>query len=357
MREPQDPKTEGELHEIRGQFHAGVSWADGPRTALLDLAAPGGRGRSEPARRNVSAYWAPTAGGHAASGPLITPEGSHSMVQTRPRALLLGLAATLLAGLLIAATSQAASLPTLTVAITPSSASVGGALESGAVNISASDTGVKEGSVIIFRLGKGVTLAEVESFAASKKATHDPNNSSPYGSLVWDAEVNPGGPVEAATVLQPGQYVVLVGESEKPVQLRTHFVVAAAKAPAALPAPAATEKTIDFGFKGPSTLHDGELVAFENEGWLVHMDFAFPVKNMRAARAVVKALLTGREKGLQKYIAGAPVGFAGPLSHGGMQEETISAKPGIYVQVCFMATQDGRVHTRLGMERIITIKK
>jgi hypothetical protein len=279
------------------------------------------------------------------------------MLRRRNRVPMLGLAVTLLAGLLMAGSSQAASLPTLTIAVTPSSATVGGALESGAVNIAASDTGVKEGSVIVFRLGKGVTLAEVETFAASKKSVHDPNNSSPFGSIVWDAEVNPGKPVEAATVLQPGQYVVLVGEAEKPVVLRTHFVVAAAKAPAALPAPAATEKTIDFGFKGPSTLHDGELVAFENEGWLVHMDFAFPVKSMRAARTVVSALLSGREKGLQKLIAGPPVGFAGPLSHGGMQEETISAKPGIYVQVCFMATQDGRVHTRLGMERIITIKK
>ncbi len=279
------------------------------------------------------------------------------MLHRRNRVLPLGLAASLLATLLIAATSQAASLPTLTIAVTPTSATVGGALESGAVNIAASDTGVKEGSVIVFRLNTGVTLAEVESFAASKKGAGDPNNSSLYGSIVWDAEVNPGQPMEAATVLQPGQYVVLVGEGEKPVKLRTHFVVAAAKAPAALPAPAATEKTIDFDFKGPATLHDGELVAFENEGWLVHMDFALPVKNMRAARTVVKALLAGREKGLQKLIAGPPVGFAGPLSHGGMQEETISAKPGIYVQVCFMQTQDGRVHTRLGMERIITIKK
>ncbi len=279
------------------------------------------------------------------------------MFRRRNRLPMLVLATTLLAGLLIGGTSQAASLPTLTIAVTPSSATVGGALESGAVNIAASDTGVKEGSVILFRLHTGVTLAEVESFAAAKKAAHDPNNSSPYGSIVWDVEVNPGKPAEAATVLQPGQYVVLVGEAEKPVVLRTHFVVAAAKAPAALPAPAATEKTIDFGFKGPSTLHDGELVAFENEGWLVHMDFAFPVKSMRAARAVVGALLSGKEKGLQKDIAGAPVGFAGPLSHGGMQEVTISAKPGIYVQVCFMQTQDGRVHTRLGMERIITIKK
>jgi len=279
------------------------------------------------------------------------------MLRRRNRVPMLGLAVTLLAGLLMAGTSQAASLPTLTIAVTPSSATVGGSLESGAVNIAASDTGVKEGSVIVFRLGTGVTLAEVESFAASKKSAGDPNGSSPFGAIIWDVEVNPGQPTEAATVLAPGQYAVLVGEGEKPVKLRTHFVIAAAKAPAALPAPAATEKTIDFGFKGPSTLHDGELVAFENEGWLVHMDFGFPVKNMRAARTVVRALLSGREKGLQKLIAGPPVGFAGPLSHGGMQEETISAKPGIYVQVCFMQTQDGRVHTRLGMERIITIKK
>ncbi len=40
-----------------------------------------------------------------------------------------------------------------------------------------------------------------------------------------------------------------------------------------------------------------------------------------------------------------------------VQEETITAKPGIYVQVCFMQTQDGRDHTRLGMERIIKITK
>jgi hypothetical protein len=279
------------------------------------------------------------------------------MSYLRTRALLLGLSALMLAGLLSAASSQAATLPTLTVAITSSSATVGGSLESGAVNVVASDTGVKEGSVVLFRLGTGITLAEVESFAASKKAGGDPNNSIPLGSIVWDDEVNPGKATEAATVLQPGQYVVLVGEGEKPVKLRTHFTVTAAKAPAAVPAPAATERTIDFDFKGPSTLHDGELVAFENEGWVVHMDFAFPVKNMRAAKTVVKDLLAGREKGLQKLIAGAPVSFAGPLSHGGMQEETISAKPGIYVQVCFMATQEGTPHTRLGMERIITIKK
>ena len=51
------------------------------------------------------------------------------------------------------------------------------------------------------------------------------------------------------------------------------------------------------------------------------------------------------------------MGFYGPISHGAFMQETITAKPGIYVQVCFMETQDGRDHTLLGMERIIKITK
>ena len=72
---------------------------------------------------------------------------------------------------------------------------------------------------------------------------------------------------------------------------------------------------------------------------------------------VVNALLAGKEKGLEKLVVGAPVIFAGPLSHGAYEQETITAKPGWYVQACFMDTQDGRSHTRLGMERIIKITK
>jgi hypothetical protein len=41
----------------------------------------------------------------------------------------------------------------------------------------------------------------------------------------------------------------------------------------------------------------------------------------------------------------------------GYQQETIAAKPGWYVEVCFMETQDKQAHTRLGMERIIKITK
>ena len=82
-----------------------------------------------------------------------------------------------------------------------------------------------------------------------------------------------------------------------------------------------------------------------------------PVKSEKVAKQLIKLLLAGNEKQAEKLIAGAPVGFAGPLSSGAYQQETITAKPGVYVEACFMDTQDGRSHTRLGMERIIHIVK
>ncbi|HTR89378.1 MAG TPA: hypothetical protein VMG62_04620 [Solirubrobacteraceae bacterium] len=254
-------------------------------------------------------------------------------------------------------TAQAATtLPTLSLTLTKTTIAVSGATQSGAVNVVSSATGTKEAAAILFALRPGVTVAEVTEFLKTKKAG-DADAAGKYGSIVFDAEVNPGQKSEAQTVLHTGQYLALVAEGEGGPNRYVPFTVTAAPSPAALPAPEATERTIEFGFRGPKTLHDGELVRFENEGYLVHMDVAFPVKSMKAAKKVLADLLSGREKGLEKMIAGPPVGFAGPISHEGFQQEVIAAKPGIYVQVCFMETQDGRDHTRLGMERIIKIAK
>jgi uncharacterized cupredoxin-like copper-binding protein len=251
--------------------------------------------------------------------------------------------------------AQAATLPALSIAITSSSATVTGPLESGGVNVVSSDTGVKEAAVIVFLLKPGVSVAEAEVFSKEKKAK-DPNNAGKLGSIVFDTEVNPGQNSEAQTDLQPGQYIVLVGAGEGEAQLRTHFTVAAAKTPATLPAPQATIRSIEFGFRGPATLHDGELVRFENEGFLVHMDIAIQAKSETDAKRLAKLLLAGKEKQAHKLAVGA-VTFAGPVSNGAYQQETITAKPGWYVQACFMDTQDGRSHTQLGMERVIKIAK
>jgi hypothetical protein len=258
-------------------------------------------------------------------------------------------------GLLAARSSQASTLPTLKLAVTKTSITVEGATQSGAVNVVATATGVKEGSAILFLLKPGVSVAELESVL--KAAGKDPNNASKYGTIVFDEEASAGKTEEAQTYLQPGSYVALGATGgEGGPKVKQPFTVTASASPVALPTAQATLRSIEFGFRGPSTLHDGELVRFENEGFLVHMDLIAPAKSHRAAKQAVKDLLAGREKALEKLIIGEPFG-AGPLSHEAFQQVTITAKPGWYVQVCFMETQDGRDHTRLGMERIIRIVK
>jgi hypothetical protein len=267
------------------------------------------------------------------------------------------LAALLVAVALFSTSAQAAPLPTLSVTLSKTAATITGPLESGAVNVVSTDTGVKEASTILVLLHPGVSFAEVETFLKEKKIQGDPNNANKVGTIAFDAEVNPGTPNETQTNLAAGNYLLLIGGPKGEPALRETFTVTASAAPVALPVAQAKVRSIEFGFKGPSKLHDGELVAFENEGFLVHMDLAFPVKNMKAAKAAMKDLKSGKEKGIEKLIVGSPVEFAGPLSSGAMEQETITAKPGIYVEVCFMATQDGRPHTLLGMERVITITK
>ncbi len=278
-------------------------------------------------------------------------------------ARLLGLTAVvglLIVPLSLVASAQAASTPpTVTVTVSNSSIAVSGALQSGAVNVVMNAAaGSKEPAPTFVLLKPGVTVAEVDAYLKTDAAPKDPNTSIKYGSIVFDAEASAGKSAEAQTYLEPGTYVALNGAGNNSAKWpTTSFTVTSAASPASLPARAATEQSIDFAFRGPSTLHDGELVRFENAGYVVHMDLAFPVKNLASAKKVVKELLTGKEKGLEKMIVGAPVNFAGPLSNGAYQQETISAKPGVYVQVCFMPTQDGRAHTMLGMERIIKITK
>ncbi len=255
-----------------------------------------------------------------------------------------------------AAGAQASSLPTLSLTLTKTTITVGGSPQSGAVNVVSHASGLnKEASAVLFLVKPGVTVAEVE-MAMKNGIGKDPNKTSKYGSIVFDLEV-PSQGSEAQTYLQPGQYIALVPGEGKGPEAHTAFTVAAAAAPVALPAPQATIRSIEFGFRGPATLHDGEVVRFENEGFLVHMDIAFPVKSKAVAKKVVADLKAGREKGLEKLVAGTPFEFQGPVSHEALQQETITAKPGWYVEACFMETQDGRSHTLLGMERIFKITK
>lgn len=257
-----------------------------------------------------------------------------------------------------AGAAQAATLPTITATVGSTSIAVTGALQSGAVNIVSTATGGKEPSVALFALKPGVSVAEFYAYLNENKASSDPNSTDKYGSIVFDAAAGKGKATEAQTVLAPGQYVALNAEGEKSSAWpHSSLAIAPSPSPTSLPTPQATEKTVDFAFKGPKVLHVGELVRFENEGYLVHMDVAIGAKSAKAAAKIAKGLAAGQEKGLRKLASGSEANFAGPLSSGAFQQETITAKPGWYVQACFMPTQDGRPHTLLGMERVIRIVK
>ena len=94
----------------------------------------------------------------------------------------------------------------------------------------------------------------------------------------------------------------------------------------------------------------------ENGGYLVHMDALIGARNKAGAEKIIALLKAGKDHEAQKLATGF-ADLMDPASPGAMQQEILNAKPGYYVQACFMDTQDGREHTQLGMERVIRIAK
>jgi hypothetical protein len=248
-------------------------------------------------------------------------------------------------------------LPTLTLALNGKSVTLGGSTVSGAVNVVTTVTAEKQGEPTLFRLNPGVPFSDFgAAVAQANKHQGDLNYLDPYGGIVFDVDVNRG-TTSDETDLAPGNYFAIDTESGGSHPPFAAFTVTQSSAPAALPSPGATISAIEFGFKGPGTLHDGELVRFENAGFLVHMIVGLGVKNAAAAHQLVDLLRAGKDNKATKLVTSEPTWGAGPLSSLGMQQEVIAGKPGYYVLACFMSTQDGREHTRLGMERIIRIVK
>jgi hypothetical protein len=248
----------------------------------------------------------------------------------------------------------ASALPTLNLALTGKTGiSVSGSEVSGAVNVVSTFTGKGQGQAALVRLNPALPPAQAlaQGFQAVQSHHGDLNALTALGdALVFDA----GAPGTAQTVLTPGAWVALnVTGNGNPASMP--FTVSQSASPAALPTPGGMVGAIEFGFRGTSVLHRGELVRFENDGYLVHMVVGIRVKNRAVAAAETAALLAGKDK-LAMRLASGFANLAGPLSPGGMQQEVVNAKPGVYVLACFMNTQDGREHTQVGMERTITIK-
>lgn len=262
-------------------------------------------------------------------------------------------ALTLAGGASGASAPRAASpLPTLNIAIVGThGVSVSGSTVSGAVNVVSTFSGKGQGAAGIVRLDPGVTIQQ--AVAATASAGGDPNALQGLASIVFDAAA----PSSTQTLLTPGNYVALNLTGNGPPGGFAPFTVTQSPSPAALAPPAATQTSIEFGFKGPSVLHDGTIVRAQNGGYLVHMIIGLGVKNPAVARQAMALLRAGKDGKAQRLSDGQFLTLAGPLSPGGMQQAVLNAKPGYYVELCFMDTQDHREHTQLGMMRLIRVVK
>jgi hypothetical protein len=253
--------------------------------------------------------------------------------------------------------SGAASLPTLNVALTGTQGvSVSGSTVSGAVNIVSTFSGklppTSEGAAFgLVRLKPGATIQQAA--AAVQSHNGDINALGPYAELLVDG----GAPGGVQAVLTPGNWVAVnvTGNGQPGV---APFTVTQSSAPAALPAAAATETAIEFGFRGPTVLHDGTIVRAQNQGYLVHMIEVIGARGKAAAIQLIAALRAGASrKAVNKFLSRNNVQLLGPASPGALQQEVLHAKPGYYVEACFMNTEDGREHVQLGMERLVRVVK
>jgi len=269
----------------------------------------------------------------------------------------------LTAGMVVAAVAAASgatataagTLPTLALTMTGKSITATSSVPAGAVNVVSTVSGEAVGSPTLVRLDPGVTFEQ--AFGAAIKAGGDPNALDGLASIVANPEAFKGVST-VQTVLTAGNYVALDTIANNPNKWpHVAFTVTDNTAPASLAKPQATVASEEFRFTGPSTLHNGELVRFENDGYLYHMIIALPAKTKAGAKALDAALLAGDQRKANKLVSGPPLQLMGTVGRGGMHQQVLKAKPGFYVLACFMNTQDGRVHTQLGMERVIRIVK
>jgi hypothetical protein len=258
----------------------------------------------------------------------------------------------------VTAASAASTLPTLNIALAgKTDISVSGSEVSGAVSVVSTFTGKGgSGSFALVRLNPNLPpqMAEQQAFAAVQSHHSDEDALTATGSSVVASAQAPG---TIQTVLQPGAYLALnvTGMGQPAV---TMFTVTKSGSPASLPAASVTQTAIEFGFRGPTTLHNGTVVRAQNGGYLVHMIDLLGVKNKADGQVAIAGLKAGKsQKFFRPLSNGVFISLLDPASPGAVQQTVLKAKPGWYVEACFMDTQDGREHVQVGMERLVHIVK
>jgi hypothetical protein len=256
--------------------------------------------------------------------------------------------------------APAAVLPVLTLTMNGKTIAVGGALKSGAQRIVSKVTDKAEAangaSPTLARLDPGVTYAQFFKVFAilASSPNSDPNLLYGVAQIVYSTQANLGTSSGFAD-LAAGNYVAVdLGTGGRPPTAT--FTITRAAHPAALPKAGATISSIEFGFRGPTKIRDGEIVKWANAGFLVHMIVGIEAPSLAKAKQIAALLKAGKDNAAQALAVGF-FGWDGGLSHGQAFETAITQHPGYWVIACFMDTQDRREHTTLGMERVIQILK
>jgi hypothetical protein len=243
---------------------------------------------------------------------------------------------------------SSAALPVITVTMNGKTISVAGDLVSGAVQVVSKVSREAAGNPTFVRLDPGVTVSQLLAAASG-----DPNNIALIASVVFSPQANKG-TSSAEVDLLPGSYVAVDLNTSQNNPALTTFTISPNSSPASLPKPKASLYSIEFAFRGPSTIHDGELVRFGNHGFLVHMMFAARAPSKAKAEQIARLLKAGKD-GKAQSLADGSYQFFGILTHDQSEQQIVNLRPGYWVLACFMDTQDGREHTTLGMERVIRI--
>jgi hypothetical protein len=190
----------------------------------------------------------------------------------------------------VPAAGAASTLPTLNIALAGKTGiSVSGSQVSGAVNVVSTFSGKGgPGAFALVRLNPNLPpqTAATEGSQAVQSHHGDLDALTATGSLLI-ASAQPPGTIQ--TVLQPGAYLALnvTGMGRPGIAM---FNVTKSASPASLPAAAATQTAIEFGFSGPTTLHAGTIVRGQNSGFLVHMIDLLGVKSKADGQVALAGL-------------------------------------------------------------------
>jgi hypothetical protein len=213
-------------------------------------------------------------------------------------------------------------------------------------------TGEPSGSPTLVRVDPGSSVGAI--LAHLRAIGNDPNNLYGLGQAVLSTQANKGTSF-AYVSLTPGTYLALdiAGSGVPPL---TVFTVSRPAHPAALPRPGATIASREFGFIGASKIRDGEMVRWQNIGFLTHMIVGAQASSLANAKKLAALLKAGDDNAAMKLAINF-YSWDNVLSHSQYFQTVISQPAGFWVIACFMDTQDGREHTTLGMEKVIQIVK